>query len=329
MACQLNLVFVVLTVPLAELKGKCAQMQSLCWAVSTWKCRQSQWKRYFDFCSMYELQPLPSSVDNVCLYVTYLSSQVKYKTICNYISALWALHNWFGFPPVAKDSFLVKCTMQGAHRLLGDATLSADPLLPEDLVRVYRTLNYKDLHDLVFWAALCLGYRCLLRKGHFTSSPHTILRKHVEFTDYGLCLRLESSKTVQYHERDVVIPVVESPGSILCPVRWLRVYLKRFNVSNSAPLFIVPGKKSNAISYKFFAKRLSSSLKSAGLNGNYTSHSLRRGCATFLSRLGMPLHDIKTYGDWRSLSVLLYLSNDITTRLGKDFSVAKSFKQFV
>lgn len=200
------------TASLEDLKGKCAQVQSLCWVAYTWKCCQSQWKRYTDFCTLYDLQPLPASVDNVCLYITFLSSQVKYKTICNYVSALWALHNYFGFPPSAKGSFLVKCTLQGARRLLGDATLSADPLLPEDLVLIYRTLNYVDSNDLVFWAVLCLAYRCLLRKGHITSSVHTIHHKHLQFTDYGLCLHLESSKTIQFREREVVIPVVAAPG---------------------------------------------------------------------------------------------------------------------
>lgn len=139
MACQLYSSFVVLTVSLSDLNGKCAQVQSMCWAASTWKSRQSQLRRYFKFCHSYKLQPLPASVDTVCLYVTYLSSQVKYKTICNYVSALWALHNYFGFPPSAKGSFLVQCTLQGAQRLLGDSTLSADPILPEDLFKMYRT----------------------------------------------------------------------------------------------------------------------------------------------------------------------------------------------
>lgn len=319
----------MLTVSLMELKDKCAQVQSMCWAVSTWKSRRSQWKRYYDFCDLYSLQPLPATVDNVCLYITFLTSQVKYKTICNYISALWAMHKFFGFPPTAQDSYLVKCTLQGARRLLGDVTLSADPLLPEDLVCMYKTLNYKDTSDLVFWTALCLGFRCLLRKGHYTASDHTIYRKHVKFTDYGLCLLLESSKTIQYKERSVLIPVVASPGSVLCPVRWLKVYLKRVDVSPSSPLFVNPSDKSKPISYKFFASKLSKCLKAAGLNGNYTSHSLRRGCATYLSRLGLPLHDIKSYGDWCSLSVLLYLSSDITTRLGKDYPVAKSFQRYI
>lgn len=301
----------------------------MCWATTTWSSKISQWKRFSDFCEQYNLVVLPASVDTICLYITYLCGQVKYSTIANYLSSVWSLHDYYGVEPMAKNSFLVKCTMRGARRLLGDSTLSADPLLPTDLVKIYHTLNYKSLLDLVFWTALCVGYRCLLRKGHFTASSHTIKRSDLVFTDYGFCLTITSSKTVQFRERVVKIPVVEAPSSVLCPVKWLRMYLNRVNVPMSGPLFLSPGKRASPLSYRMFSSKLSSSLTKAGISGNFSSHSLRRGCATFLSRLGLPLHDIKMYGDWRSLSVLFYLSNDVSTRLSKDISVANEFNTFV
>lgn len=174
------------------------------------------------------------------------------------------MHIFFSFSPIAKDSFLVKCTMQGARRHLGDSTLSADPLFPEDLVRIYKTLNYRDIKDLVFWTALCLGYRCLLHKGHFTSSPHNMARSQLTFTEYGLSLRIDSSKTIQFHERNVVVTVIESPGSVLYPVKWLGIYLARLKVPESGPLFVMLDDVSKPISYQFFSTRLSKSLKFAG-----------------------------------------------------------------
>lgn len=227
----------------------------------------------------------------------------------------------------AKDSFLVKCTLMGAKRLLGDKVLSADPLLPSDLMLLYGHLDFKSFHDLMFWAAVCLAFRCLLRSCHYTGSIHHIKRNDVVFTSYGLCLTIRSSKTIQFRERELVVPVIASPGSALCPVRWLKKYLKVSKVKSSGPLFVVPGSKS-PMSYKFFSKRLSTLLAATNLKGNFSSHSLRRGSATFLSRIGLPLHDIKTYGDWRSLSVLLYLSGDIETRLLKDGTVANCLKKF-
>lgn len=270
---------------------------------------------------------MPASIDCVCLYITYLSDTLKYTTICNYLSAVWSLHDFMGCCSPAKDSFLVKCTMMGAKRLLGDSVLSADPLLPKDLMLMYSHLDFKSLSDLMFWAAVCLAFRCLLRSCQYTGSIHHIKRNDVKFTRYGLCLTIKSSKTIQFREREVVVPVIASPGSVLCPVRWLKKYLKTSNMTDSAPLFVLPGSKS-PMSYKFFSMRLTSLLTAADLKGKFSTHSLRRGSATFLSRIGLPLHDIKTYGDWRSLSVLLYLAGDIETRLLKDHTVARSLREY-
>lgn len=273
-----------------------------------------------NFCDLYHQTPIPASVDVICLYITYLCDQVKYSTICNYVSSVWSLHEHMGVCPSAKGAFLVRCTLRGARRLLGDNVLTADPLLPEHLVQIYSTLDHHKLSDLIFWTALVLGFRCLLRKGHFTISPHMLKGSDIKFTTFGMVVTLRSSKTIQFSERSVVIPVVESKGSLLCPVRWLRRMFRHVNVLPQDPLF--------SMSYSKFATRLEKSLKSAGIVGNFTSHSLRRGCATYLSRLGLPLHDIKVYGDWRSLSVLLYLSGDLDTRLIKDKPVAESFKAY-
>lgn len=318
---------VVLTGNLRQLRKRCGVVQSLCWAKSTWRTRNSQWKRFDDFCRLYGLMPIPASVDVVCLYITFLSDTSKFSTISNYVSAIWTLHEFMGVPPPAKGHFLVKCTLMGARRLLGDYVLSADPLLPDDLVSVYAHLNHNDLRDLTFWAAICLMFRCLLRVSHVTKSVHNVCRKDIVFTSYGLCLTLFSSKTIQFSERKVTVPVISSKGSILCPVFWIRKYLKHVNVSADDPLFVTPGSKT-PVSYKWFSSRLKSLLTSANLVGNYSSHSLRRGAATFLSRIGLPLHDIKTFGDWKSLSVLLYLSGDVKTRLIKDATVAKNLRSF-
>lgn len=263
----------------------------------------------------------------MCLYITYLTDSLKYSSICNYISAIWSMHDFAGVQPSAKGSFLVKCTLMGARRLLGDAVLSAEPLLPNDLCALYLHLSKTNSYDLVFWAAVCLMFRCLLRVGHVTKSDHTIQRSDVEFTKYGLCLTIRSSKTIQYHERELNIPVIASPGSLLCPVFWLKRYFSRVKVPPHAPLFISPGSLS-PLTYKSFSTRLKSVLAAAKLSGNYSSHSLRRGAATFLSRIGLPLHDIKTAGDWRSLSVLLYLSGDIKSRLIKDKTVAQNLSKY-
>lgn len=191
---------------LKDLRTRCKEVQALCWADSTWTMRNSEWRRYQDFCDSYKINSIPASVDTICLYITFLTRSLAYSSICNYLSAVWSLHQFMGYEPKAKGTFLVSCTLRGAKRLQGDSTLSADPLLPEHLMLMYPLLNFNDKSDLIFWCALCLSFRCLLRKCHLTSSPHMLRRCQIEFTKYGIILNIVSSKTIQFRERTVRIP---------------------------------------------------------------------------------------------------------------------------
>lgn len=176
----------------------------MCWAETTWKSKKSQWKRYLQFCDSYELAPVPGSIDTICLYITYLTSQVAYSTICNYLSGVWSLHSYLGFDTPAKGTFLVSCALRGARRLLGDSVFASEPLSPEQLILIYGTLDHSSDDDLLFWTATVLAYRCLLRKSHYTSSNHMLQLKDIEFTSYGICVSMRSSKTIQYRERELI-----------------------------------------------------------------------------------------------------------------------------
>ena len=51
------------------------------------------------------------------------------------------------------------------------------------------------------------------------------------------------------------------------------------------------------------------------LSQDYSSHSFRRGGAFFAYQSGVPLQLIKLLGDWKSDSVLLYLTALLNIRL--------------
>ena len=316
-------VFVVL--PESVLRSRWFDLRASCWSVATWKTRRSQWKKYLLFCEDQELEAIPASVETVCLYISFLTFTFKYSSITNYVSAIWILHQWFDTTSPAKGSFLVKCTMLGARRLLGSAVTQMDPLMPDDLLRVFSTLSMKDPWDVLFWCIVTLSFRCLLRKSHLTASPHVIQAEDVSLTSYGLDITINSSKTIQFKERKVVVPIIKSSGP-LCPIKWIRRY--RRAVPSTTALLCKPGTQSPP-TYVWYLNKLRSACKTAGLSGHYGSHSLRRGSATFLSRIGMPLHDIRIYGDWRSLSVLLYLSADKATRYSKDKYVSHCLSRFI
>lgn len=275
------------------------------------------------------MNPLEPSAEILSLYIAFMVQSFKYVSIVNYVSAVRGFHKWHGKIPVPPDNFLVSSTLIGARRLLGDSCFSSDPLLPKQLIMIYHTLDMSVQFDVVFWAATVVAFRGLLCKSAVCKGDGCILRKDVEFHDWGVVLILRKSKTIQFKDRVHKIPLARVAGP-LCAVTWIQKVLSLGQVSDTSPLFgyfkkncFVP------LDYVAYAKRLNKCLSVSGLRsqGRYTSHSLRRGGATMLSMLGVPLHEIQRKGDWKSLSLLLYLASPFQYRVAKERVLAQAMVQ--
>ena len=295
-------------------------MREQCWADNSKRAYKSRWNKYYKFCSDYSFTPLPATVTIVCLYITHLMKTLCFVSLKNYLSSLWILHDFMGLDHIDPDNFLVKSTINGAKRILGSATRQVDPLYPADMMRIYSVLKMSVWADFRIWCALILCYRCLLRASHVSVSPHTMRVKDVSFWEGGADITIHSSKTLQFKERKHVIPVVRAQGSPLCPVRALSLYMVRSGLRPSDYIF--------PYTYKTFSTKLKALCVEAGLVGDYSTHSLRRGSATYLSTF-LPLHEVKRYGDWKSLAVLLYISDNYKARRSKDALVAAHLGVFV
>lgn len=306
-----------------SLEGEAYFLRSHSLADSSWKTRRSQWKHYYRFCEDLSVSPMPCSIQLCCMYIAYMSRTFKYVSIINYLSAVRGLHKWFGYTPPPTDSYMINATLAGARRLLGDTQFSSDPLLPAQLKKILATLDLSKNHDLVFWCAVLLSFRGLLRKSAVCKGPHNLKRSDIKIFQWGIIISIRHSKTIQYRERIHQVPISRVGGQ-LCAVTWLETMLSRSYVPSDSPLFGLCKKNVYApLTYDWFAKRLRESVGKAGLVGKYTSHSLRRGGATALAMVGVPLHQIQKTGDWKSMSVLLYLASPLEYRIAHECGVGK------
>lgn len=293
-------------------------------AESSWKTRKSQWTHYDRFCEQLMVSPMPCSDELLCMYIAYMARSFKYVSIVNYVSAVRGLHKWYGYIPPALDSFLVKSTLLGAKRLLGDSQFSSDPLLPVHLKKIGKTLDLQKTNDFVFWCAVVLSFRGLLRKSSVCKGEINLLRRDIEFCPWGLLISIRKSKTIQFRERVHQVPIALVGGPLCAASLLLRMY-KMLPATQDHPLFgLTKNNVYRPITYDWFAKKLSSCVSKAGLVGKFTSHSLRRGGATALSMVGVPLYQIQKRGDWKSLSVLVYLASPLDYRINHEISVAKT-----
>ena len=81
-------------------------------------------------------------------------------------------------------------------------------------------------------------------------------------------------------------------------------------------------------SYGSFVSILRSHLASLGFDPKlFAGHSLRRGGASFAYHSGVPIELIKALGDWRSDTILIYLTMPLTVRLHSASMLCKAILQ--
>lgn len=300
--------------------------QSKCWADSTLRTRKSQWKKYFQFCETVGLPPLPATLDMVLMYIAYMAESLAYSSITNYLSALWVLHKYLGYVHVDKSSFQIRMTLQGVKRVLGDQIKQATPITLAHLQAIYQTINLSSSEDITFWLSILLGYRALLRKANLFEPGSALQEQNVQITPWGTLLTLTHTKTIQFRQRILQIPLVSLPStSYLCVSHFTQLHRSlRGRVPPSAHFLAYnSGDVIKPATYTWFSARLNLCCLQCHVPA-LSSHSLRRGGATAMAEAGMPLHDIRSRGDWRSLSVLLYLERGLDSKINLDTRLCRN-----
>ncbi|CAG2206337.1 unnamed protein product [Mytilus edulis] len=136
------------------------------------------------------------------------------------------------------------------------------------------------------------------------------------FSDY-LLVRMEWSKTIQFGNRKLELPLVKIKESPLCPYNAYNRMCTLIPADGDKPAFLIPQSKGyKTLCYSFFQKRLRDILEMCGLNSSkFSSHSFRRGGATWAFHSKVPSELIQFHGDWRSDAYKVYLEFDLQDKL--------------
>ena len=131
-------------------------------------------------------------------------------------------------------------------------------------------------------------------------------------------MNLNKTKTIQFAQRKLQVPLPYLAGSVLCPTTALiKLWSHAGHLPPEVPAFTVQeaSGKICAATPAVIRKKLSVCLSNIGvLAEQYGTHSLRRGGATWLLVSGVPVDTIKILGDWKSDSVFRYLTPDIRSK---------------
>ena len=299
----------------AALDRSVAWYQSQAWAPTTLRTYRVQFKAYLTFCERFSLNPVPISPRQLCWYIAYLARRLSYGSIRQYLNAVRILHDRCGFSAPIQD-FNVQITLRGVKRVKGDCPGRKSPMTPALLLHILANL---DLHSptqaAVFAAALTLFFGVLRRANlippqdaPFDHTRH-LRRRDVTITPQGATLLIRWTKTNQYRNKVVVLPLPRLPKHVLCPTQAIKHY---FSLTPGAdpdgPAWVVPGRRGlYPLTPKLFVETVKASLRHICDGNTIGGHSFRRGGAIWLRQCGVGIPLIREIGDWASDAYMRYV----------------------
>ena len=304
------------------------------YAVNTRKAYRTHRNAYLRFCTILSTDPVPASTPHLCMYAAYLARFLVPSSVCIYLNFVGILHKEYGLNNPLLDNWTLSTVLRGIKREKGVPPVPKLPITHDILSFIHSQLNLRDSKQASFWAICLVSFFGLFRKSHMLPpspkefSPGTYLtRSDFTFRDSTLLIQVRWSKTIQFGQRIVTVPLVALPSSVLCPVTAVS---RAFSLTSGSP----PSSQafcwwdSYYASYRVFTYRdfmacLKSHLSRSGLPpGQYGSHSFRRGGATFALEAGVPLDSIAVMGDWKSDAMYLYLHMPLSQRLRAQQSIS-------
>ena len=309
---------------LDQLKAEVKQSRRLAYASGSIRNLKLQWETFLLFCEKFSLVPFPVEPTTLTLFAQFLARSFKsVSSIQNYVNGVRVLHSLTHTHFPSDQLWEYKLVLKGIEKQLNHTVKRALPVTPAILLEFYKFLCMDDPVDVTFWALFLAAFFCMLRKSnlvpvhassfdsnmHFTRSDFTILNNY-------LLVHIKWSKTVQTSDRKFDIPLPSIQHSPLCPVKAFTRMVKMLPAPSSAPAFFLPSHHSyKSITYRQYHLLFRYLVSKTGRDPKmFSSHSFRRGGATWAFRCNVPSDLIKTHGDWRSDAYQKYLEFDLEDR---------------
>lgn len=265
---------------------------------------------YIYFCHIHSF-PIDPSADTLSLYVAWLCTYIKPKSVDTYLSAICSeLEDLY--PDVRKNrkSPLVKNTLAGAKKRFGTDTQRKDPLAVEDIIRVAQSFPTPSHDDLLFLALLLCAFYGVHRLGELVDhdrpdlrdSNKTIKRTSVKFYDNDECV----SYWLPKHKADALFAgsevVIRKFHEDFDPVPLIIRYISSRDARFPLHLQLFLTSAGRSPTRSWFMRRFRRLF-----SGNVSGHSPRSGAATFLAMLGWAREIIQRMGRWKSDAFEMYV----------------------
>ena len=304
------------------------------YAIGTRKNLVVQWRAFLLFCTYFDLCFIPASLNTICCYIQFLSRSFKsVDSIKNYVQGVKVMHSLLDYPFPHLDSFKLKLLVKGLYKIKQHFPRQALAITPELLLDMSRFFNFDKSSDCAYWCLFLFVFFLMSRKSNLVpdsinsfDEKKQLTRRRVFVNEDIAIVVFEWTKTIQIGDRRLKIPLVKIPHSILCPVTAFVRMCNKIPAPDNSPAFVVRQKSQLIpITYFQFQNKLKSIIKKLGHNPKlYSTHSFRRGGATFAFRSQVPSELIQLHGDWASDAYKLYLEFSLEDKISVAGKMANS-----
>ena len=324
---------------LTQLREDNRATQSFYYAKASARNVLSQIRHWVCFCLFFGLIFIPARPEDLVLFAELMALSSGYDHIKAVIGSIGFLHKNLNIS-FQNESFQLRTTLQSLKRKLAKAPNQALPISPSHLKAMYQFIDVNNSQDLALWCCILVGFFGLLRKKSICPEedlskldPVKILtiRKVVVDKNEGIALLyINFAKTMQFGQKDLVIPLVKNNCQALDPIYHLDLLFARTRAPLDSPAFSYrkPSGSLSYISHKMFTGKLKNLLSKAGFSPDrFSGHSLRRGGATFLYQCGASTLEIQACGDWISSVFTRYLFVGLEERLHSQHLMSRHLPQ--
>ena len=307
-----------------SLDQEVASLRALTFAESTRRTYQSQQALYLQFCAGLHIAPVPISPCNLGRYIAFFGSRLSYSSIRQYLNVVRILHLDEGYTNPLANNWYLTSILKGLRRHKGDGVTQKLPITDTVLRGILAVLNFYKPFDICFWAVCVVAFFSFFRKSNlliqsshkFDPSKHLCL-SDVQFRSTGAVLSVRWSKTIQFRQKVLYVPLPHIENSPFCPSSALMLCTSLVKPQTKhIPLFSFPSPHGiQPITYPVFLTHLRLCLRKMGLNPSlFSGHSFRCGGASFALPCGIPADWIRLQGDWASDAYQRYLDPSFQLR---------------
>lgn len=258
---------------------------------------------------------LPLTEWNLCRFGQYYSKFVSSAdTVKNAVYALKTVHELAGLNPI-KISKRLDWFLKGLKKLKRRPVKQANAMNPAILKQICRILDKSEPVDMVCFVICLVGFYLFLRASNLVPESRArfdpekqLTREDIRIFNNAIVIDIKWSKTIQFAEKVLQVPLLPVADEDICPVFWMRKLLLRFPAGPKDPAFCVPVAGHNIpVSYSQLAGRLRKWTTQLRLPGPaYTPHCLRRGGTSFAQTVNIEGESIQLIGDWTSQAYRRY-----------------------